>query len=110
MKHNEVKAYFKSKLKEKLVNYDVLSVDETMSSRQIYVLNKETMEVIVMLDCWFGTDSYSVKGFNITEEHRNLNKKIHKYVDKDIEISGTYNQLHYLMNLINTLDNNLNKC
>ena len=33
MKHNEVKAYFKNKLKEKLSNYDVLSIDETMSSR-----------------------------------------------------------------------------
>lgn len=107
MKHNEVKAYFKNKLKEKLKDYDILSVDQTLSSRTIYVVAKETLKVILVLDCWFGTDEYSVTGFNITDEHRNLNKKIHKFVDKDIEIKGNYTQLHYLKNLIDTVVYNL---
>ena len=45
MKHNEVKAYFKKQLVEALPKYDVLSIDETLSSRNIYIIDNVNYRV-----------------------------------------------------------------
>lgn len=102
MKHNEIKAYFKNKLKEKLTNYDVLSVDETMSSRNLYIIDKQTFETKMLVTTWFGTNEFDVKAFILDE-----NTKINKYADYFVQAKGNYMQLKHLGNIIQSIFNKL---
>lgn len=106
MKHNEVKAYFKNKLKEKFPAQDIVSIDETMSSRQIYFVDKETMRVWIYLDCFFGTNEFSVRAFRTSPENMSLGIKPHKYKDYFKEVRGTYLQIHLLKDLIEDIKKN----
>lgn len=90
MKHNEFKAFFKKRLVDKLcLGYEVLSIDETLSSRNIYILEKETLIAKVLVKCWFATNNYSISIFKIDESN---NKELNIYKDYVNRFEGSYNQ------------------
>ena len=101
MKHNEVKAYFKKQLVEALPKYDVLSIDETLSSRNIYIIDKQTKATLFYLDCWFGTNDFRIRLFDVPDA--NAEFKINKYTDYIAQANGSYYQLLFLGNMINTI-------
>lgn len=106
MKHNEVKAYFKKKLVEALPNYDILSIDETMSSRNIYIVDKQTMDAKIYVDSWFATNDFHIKAFVIEYAHIG-GRKINKYEDYFCEVKGNYNQILFLGKVIKEITEKL---
>jgi len=99
MKHNEVKAFFKKVLSNTLQDYHVLSIDETQSSRIIYVADKN-LKVSHIIYTWFGTNEYSIKVV------KNRDEKVNCFTKPEIEVKGSYQQLH----LINKVLSGLGKC
>ena len=106
MKHNEVKAYFKKKLCNELTGYDILSVDETLSSRTLYIVDKETLRTKIMVKCWFATNDYHITCFYINKKHLK-GDKINQYKDFFIDVKGNYTQLHNLSLIIEEIKNKL---
>ena len=105
MKHNEVKAYFKKQLVEALPKYDVLSIDETLSSRNIYIIDKQTKATLLYVDCWFGTNDFRVTLFEIPDAY--IDFKLNKYKDHVAQAKGNYYQLLFLGNIIKTITEKL---
>ena len=80
MKHNEFKAYFKKKLLAKVQNiYDLVSIDESSSSRTIYLIDKELLKTDYVITCFFGTNNYHVKVFKLEKDHKNDEKQFSKF-------------------------------
>lgn len=101
MKHNEVKAYFKKKLKENITNYDILSIDESSTYRKLFILNPNTLTVKVMINCFFGAKEFHIRAFE------NKNTKINIYTDAYDDFEGDYMQLEKLGRFIQMLKNRL---
>ena len=95
MKHNEIKAYFKKKLVQELTNHDVLSIDESLSSRVLYVIEKDTLRTTTVIRCWFATNDYHISAYVVNNKHLK-GEKLNQYKDQFIEVKGNYNQLHKL--------------
>lgn len=104
MKHNEFKAFFKKKLVEKLPMYEILSIDETSSSRVLYIIDKNSLVCKFLLTCWFGTNDFSIEVF---EAEKFKDVKINKYKDFFLKCSGNYKQTENLGKLLNQLQTNL---
>lgn len=104
MKHNEFKAFFKKKLIERLPQYEVLSIDETLSNRVIYILNRDTLVCNSIIICWFGTNEFSIKIFD-AQSGKNI--KFNRYKDFIFEVSGNYIQTEKIGQVINKLEKNL---
>ena len=102
MKHNEVKAFFKSKLKEELPEYTILSIDETMSQRNIFIVDKK-LKTKYYIDCWFATNDYHVILFEINKKIQTGKVKLNKYKDYILDIKGNYFQLDKLSDIIDYL-------
>ena len=107
MKHNEFKAFFKKKLVDTFCSdYEIISIDETMSSRNIYVIEKDTLITRYLIKCWFATNDYSISIFSIDES---VNKEINFYKDYLVRFSANYNCSSYMKRAIDFLYSRLNK-
>ena len=62
MKHNEIKAYYTKLLKKSLPEHTVLSVDESNTTRWLYIVNNESHKTRLYLDCFFGLNQYTISG------------------------------------------------
>ena len=99
MKHNEVKAYFKKKLKENIANYDILSIDESSTYRKLFILNPNTLAVKIMINCYFGAKDFHIRAFE------NKGIKINIYTDAFEDFEGDYMQLEKLGKFVQILKN-----
>ena len=104
MKHNEFKAFFKKKLIEKLSGYEILSIDETLSNRVLYILDSNSLVCKFIITCWFGTNEFNIKVF---DAKTNKNTKFNKYKDFILEASGNYRQTENIGHLINQIQQGL---
>lgn len=84
MKHNEFKAFFKKQL-ENTLTYQCVSIDETLSSRNIYLLD-EKLCTKYLIKCWFGTNEFTLSAFKINKN----TKTVHAYNDYFLQEKGTY--------------------
>ena len=109
MKHNEFKAFFKKKLQESLTNYNIISIDNSATSRDIYVLDKKTMDTKIMITSFWGTDEYSLNVFEITKDIKTGKKELSRYNDSFYSIRGSYYHTKYFFDLLNVIKNRLNK-
>ncbi len=107
MKHNEIKAFFKKRLNDELKDYVVLSVDETASSRNLYILDKHSLDTLMLVRCWFATSDYSISVFKIISEIKDTNKKINYFKDQLFEIKGSYINLAPIGDLMFKIKNEL---
>ena len=105
MKHNEVKAFFKNALKEELKNKIVLSIDETATSRNIYIIDKTTMTTQFYISTFFGTNKFHVKLFKVTTMMQAGHQELHEFKDHCYEEEGNYLQLHKLKLVIREIKN-----
>ena len=103
MKHNEVKAFFKKQVIEKFPQYTVLSIDETSSSRILYVLDKQTLETLIKIKCWFGTNEFSVYVYDA--KHLRELKHVNPYKDYFTKVEGNYLQLQKISQCLCEMDN-----
>ena len=78
----------------------MLSVDESMSSRVIYVIEKHSLDTKLMIRCWFGTDTYGVTVFEINRQVKEGKKELHRFKDFCLKAEGNYNQLRTLGKLL----------
>lgn len=100
MKHNEIKSFFKKRLQKELTQYqiEVLSIDETNSSKILYLVNVESLNTDYVLKCWFGTNDYSIRLYEGKD-------KINYFKDVIKEEKGTYTNLAPLGKMITYLSN-----
>lgn len=103
MKHNEVKAFFKKQVIEKFPQYTILSIDETSSSRVLYVLDRQTLETLIKITCWFGTNDFSISIFDA--KYLSKLDHINPYKDYFTQVQGNYLQLQKLSQCLCAMDN-----
>ena len=90
MKHNEVKAYFKKKLQKTISNYDIISIDESSTYRKLLIVDPNTLDVKIMLNCFFGAKEFHIKAF------KNKGYEINLFTDAFEDFKGNYMQLKKL--------------
>lgn len=95
MKHNEIKSFFKKRLQTELDNYGikVLSIDETNSTKMLYLIKEETLETQFVVKCYFSSDDYAVRIYEPAS-------KINYYRDFLMEAKSQYVNLAPLYELI----------
>ena len=95
MKHNEFKAFFKKKLETVLnENFEMIAIDEQTSSRNIYILEKETLKTKFLITSFWGTNDFHIRLFEINDKQRNNKKELNKFEDFCLDVEGNYLQTH----------------
>lgn len=103
MNHNEVKAFFKKRLEKQLSKvFTLLSIDESITTRVIYIAESKTLTTHIVIETYFGTKQFSIKVFDLNELGRT--KSYNKYKDHKFAIEGTYKELEKLQLAINTIN------
>ena len=102
MNHNEVKAFFKKRLEKQLSKvFTLLSIDESITTRVIYIAETKTLTTHIVIETYFGTRQFSIKVFDLNELGRT--KPYNKYKDYKFAIEGTYKELEKLQLAIDTI-------
>ena len=92
MNHNEVKAFFKKRLEKQLSKvFTLLSIDESITTRVIYIAESKTLTTHIVIETYFGTRQFSIKVFDLNELGRT--KPYNIYKDHKFAIEGTYKEL-----------------
>lgn len=103
MNHNEVKAFFKKRLEKQLSKaFTLLSIDESITTRVIYIAEEKTLTTHLVIETYFGTKQFSIRVFDLNELGRT--KPYNKYKDHKFAIEGTYKELEKLQLAINTIN------
>lgn len=103
MNHNEVKAFFKKRLEKQLSKaFTLLSIDESITTRVIYIAETKTLTTHIVIETYFGTKQFSIRVFDLNELGRT--KPYNKYKDHKFAIEGTYKELEKLQLAINTIN------
>ena len=102
MNHNEVKAFFKKRLEKQLSKvFTLLSIDESITTRVIYIAESKTLTTHIVIETYFGTRQFSIRVFDLNELGRT--KPYNKYKDDKFAIEGTYKELEKLQLAIDTI-------
>ena len=102
MNHNEVKAFFKKRLEKQLSKvFTLLSIDESITTRVIYIAESKTLTTHIVIETYFGTKQFSIRVFDLNELGRT--KPYNKYKDHKFVIEGTYKELDKLQLAIDTI-------
>ena len=109
MKHNEFKAFFKKKLQENLTEYDIVSIDKSTSSRNIFILDKETLDTKIMVTSFWGTNEYSINVFEITKDIKTGKKELSEFNDAFYSVRGSYYHTKSFSEVIKVINNKLKK-
>lgn len=103
MNHNEVKAFFKKRLEKQLSKvFTLLSIDESITTRVIYIAETKTLTTHIVIETYFGTKQFSIRVFDLNELGRT--NPYNKYKDHRFAIEGTYKELEKLQLAINTIN------
>ena len=103
MNHNEVKAFFKKRLEKQLSKvFILLSIDESITTRVIYIAESKTLTTHMVIETYFGTRQFSIRVFDLNELGRT--KPYNIYKDHKFAIEGTYKELEKLQLAINTIN------
>ena len=103
MNHNEVKAFFKKRLEKQLSKvFILLSIDESITTRVIYIAESKTLTTHIVIETYFGTRQFSIRVFDLNELGRT--KPYNIYKDHKFAIEGTYKELEKLQLAINTIN------